>query len=331
MVLDFRKLQQRLEKAAPGSVYLLVGEETYLHQEAVNLFKNKVVDPGTADFNCDVFDVGSVTSAHVRDAAEMLPMMSPQRLVIYRGVDRLADKDWEVLLPIIENPVDSTVFILCGESVDKRKKHYKKIAEKAVIVELNPPYENQLGEWLDYLAFQLGLRLSREAAQLIAQFVGTSLTEIHNELVKMRDYLGARTQVEAPDVLAVVTHSRVDRIFDFTDAIGRKDKVNALNSLANLLEHGQNEVGVVAMLARHFRILRQIQDGMKKGLSGARLCSRAGIPPFLLKPYLGQVRNWDESKIRSAFVVLQDTDRALKSSSIPAHVWLENFVLKTCG
>ena len=45
---------------------------------------------------------------------------------------------------------------------------------------------------------------------------------------------------------------------------------------------------------------------------------------------MDQIRKWDESKIEQTFAVLQDTDRALKSSAVPPHVWLENFVLKTC-
>jgi DNA polymerase III subunit delta len=181
------------------------------------------------------------------------------------------------------------------------------------------------------LAFRRGIKATREAGQMLKQFVGTNLTELNNEIGKLQDYLGDRKQIEAADVLQVVSQTRVDRVFDLTDAIGRRDRATALHSLANLLEHGQSEVGVLAMITRHFRILSQIKDGQKDGLQGVRLSTKAGIPQFLLTQYLEQIRNWDESKIERTFTVLQDTDRALKSSSVPPHVWLENFVLKTCS
>ncbi len=331
VTLDFRKLQQRLEGGkTPAPLYLLMGDEAFLVQEAVGLLKQNSVDVGTQDFNCDVFDTSENSPEQVRDAAEVMPMMSPRRFVVYRGVDELKDKEWEQLFPLLENPVDSTVLVLTCEALDKRKKAYKRLVEKAVVVELKLPYENQVLDWIDYLAHRQQLTISREAAQMMRQFVGTNLTEIHNELMKLRDYLGERKQVEAQDVLQVVSQTRVDKIFDLTDAIGRCDKVNALHSLANLLEHGQSEVGVLAMISRHFRILSHLRDGQKEGLNGQRLSTKAGIPQFLLGQYLEQIRHWDEPKIAKTFAVLLDTDRALKSSSVPSHVWLENFVLQTC-
>ena len=330
MILDLRKLQQRLEGKEPAPVYLLMGEETFLVQEALAVLKAKTLDEGTADFNCDIFEANEIPAGQVKDAAEMLPMMSPRRFVVYRGVDDLKDKDWEVLFPLFERPVESTVFVLTCESLDKRKKSYKKLTEAAVVVELKRPYDSQVPEWIDYLAFRAGVKITREAAQLLRQFVGANLTEINNEIGKLKDYVGERVQVEAQDVLQVVSQTKVDRIFDLTDAIGRRDRGAALHTLANLLEHGQSEVGVLAMITRHFRILSQLKDGQRDGLSGQRLSTKAGIPAFLLNQYMDQIRQWDETKIEKTFVVLQDTDRALKSSSVPPHVWLENFVLKTC-
>jgi len=331
VTLDLRKLQQRLEGGkAPAPLYLLMGDEAFLVQEAVGLLKESSVDVSLRDFNCDVFDTSENSPEQVRDASESLPMMSTKRFVLYRGVDDLNDKDWEKLYPLLENPVDSTVLVMTCEALDKRKKAYKRLVEKAVVVELKRPYENQILDWVEYLAHREGLTVSREAAQMMRQFIGTNLTEIHNELIKLRDYLGERKEINPQDVLQVVSQTRVDRIFDLTDAIGRRDKVTALHSLANLLENGQSEVGVLAMISRHFRILSAMREGQKEGLSGPRLATKAGVPQFLLTQYLDQLRHWDDAKINKTFAVLLDTDRALKSSSVPSHVWLENFVLQTC-
>ncbi len=87
MTLDLRKLQQRLEGKDPAQIYLLIGEETFLVQEALAVLKAKCLEEGTAEFNCDIFDAGEASASQVRDAAEMLPMMSPRRFVVYRGVD----------------------------------------------------------------------------------------------------------------------------------------------------------------------------------------------------------------------------------------------------
>jgi len=327
---DLRKLQQRLETHAPSMLYVLAGDEPFLQEEALQLIKAKSVDAGTIDFNYDSFYAGDVKAIQVKDAVQMLPMMSPRRLVVYRNVDELKDKDWEDLFDLFDAPIDSTTFVLTCENLDKRKRYYKKLAEHAIWVDLKRPYDNQIPDWIDYLGFRKGLKVSREAAQLMKQFVGVNLTEINNELEKLKSYVGERNQVGVEDVLAIVSRARVDRIFDLTDAIGHADKAAALHSLANLLEHGQSEVGALAMIARHIRILSNLKEGQRDGLTGPKLCAKAGIPQFLLTQYMSQTKAWSDDKLTKTIGILHDTDRALKSSSIPSHVWLENFILKTC-
>lgn len=327
---DLRKLQQRLETHSPSALYVLAGDEPFLQEEALQLIKSKAVDAGTIDFNYDSFYAGDVKAVQVKDAVQMLPMMSPRRLVVYRNVDELKDKDWEDLFDLFDSPIDSTTFVLTCENLDKRKRYYKKLAEHAIWVDLKRPYDNQIPDWIDYLGFRKGLKVSREAAQLIKQFVGVNLTEINNELEKLKSYVGDKNQVGVEDVLAIVSRARVDRIFDLTDAIGHADKAAALHSLANLLEHGQSEVGALAMIARHIRILSHLKEGQRDGLTGPKLCAKAGIPQFLLNQYLSQTKAWSDDKLTKTIGILHDTDRALKSSSIPSHVWLENFILKTC-
>ena len=100
--------------------------------------------------------------------------------------------------------------------------------------------------------------------------------------------------------------------------------------LANLLEHGQNEVGVVSMITRHIRILSIVREGMRSGLSGQRLSAKAGVPNFFLRDYMDQARAWGDPKIRMTMDVLYETDKALKSSPVSAHIWLENLIIKTC-
>jgi DNA polymerase-3 subunit delta len=89
-------------------------------------------------------------------------------------------------------------------------------------------------------------------------------------------------------------------------------------------------MGILALVLRQLRIFALINAGMKKGFSGQRLSSYVGVPEFFLKKYMIQARHWDEGKIQIAIRALTETDRALKSSRVSSHIWLENFILKTC-
>ncbi len=327
---DLRRLQMHLQKGAPQSLYLFVGEEFFLINEALQGLRKVVLNEGAADFNYDQFFAGEDDSVKIRDTIEMLPMMSPRRLVIVRQAEVLKEKDWEILNPILEFPVESTTLVFVADKVDKRKKSFKRLEEKAVVVELSRPYENQLAPWVEYIAAKYGLAIQDEAVSLLRQLIGASLTELNNELVKLRDFIGDRKTVESDDVLKVVSRSRVDSVFELTNAIGKRDRAQALQTLAYLLEQGQNEVGAVAMIARHLRILSVVRDGVKEGLPTGKLCVKAGIPQFFLKDYQSQARSWSEDKITRTVHALKDTDKALKSSPVSAHIWLENFIIKAC-
>ncbi len=329
-VWDLRKLQLNCESKTVQTLYLIASEDLFLIQEALSALKTAALQDVNLDFNSDSFFAPDTQASHVRDTAEMLPMMSPRRVVIYRNVDVLKEKDWEVLFPLFDSPVESTTFILVAEKIDKRKKYYKKIYDNGVIVELKRPFENQMPMWIDYIARKSGLTIHKEAIELIEQFVGINLAEINNEIVKLQAYLGDRTEIRAEDVMQVVSQSRVESVFELANAIGKNDRAQALTSLAHLLEQGQNEVGALALITRHIRIIANLNDGLDQGLSGIKLATKAGIPQFFLTEYLSQAKRWKQPKIKQTLHSLLETDRALKSSPISPHIWLENFILQTC-
>lgn len=326
-VWDLRRLQVSVEKKTPGPLFLVAGEDAFLVSEALASLKKSALQDVNADFNSDLFFAPDTPAAHVRDTVEMLPMMSPRRLVVYRGIDNLKEKDWEALYPLFNSPVDTTTFILVAEKIDKRKKYYKKIYDVGVIVELKRPYDNQIPIWIEYIVQRAGLTIQREAVQLLQQFVGVNLAEINSEVCKLGAYIGERTEIRPADILQVVSQSRVESVFDLANAIGRGDRAQALTCLAHLLEQGQSEVGALALITRHIRILATLNEGLEQGLSGAKLSTKAGIPQFFLQEYLNQVRLWNDTKIRKTMKSLLETDRALKSSSISPHIWLENFIM----
>lgn len=328
---DLRRLQIETDRSGVLPLYLLEGEESFLVDEALNVLKSKCLDGGPTDFNSDTFYCPENKSENVRDTVEMLPMMSPKRLVVYRDIHILKDKDWENLAPIVENPVESTCFILVASKIDKRKKFFKKVSQNGQVIELKTPFENQIPMWIDYIVGRRGLSIEPEARALVQQFVGNNLAEIQSEIGKIHVYLDDRKSISSDDVLKVISRSKVENVFDLASAIGKNDRAGALTCLAKLLEYGQSEIGALALVSRHIRILSVLKEGSRAGLSGARLSAKAGIPNFFLGEYMNQTKLWTEKKIQKTILSLQETDKALKSSPISSHIWLENFIIKTCS
>lgn len=329
-LIDSQKLYKDLEKGSLSPLYFLFGEEPYLLNQCVERFKYAVLNEGASDFNYDLFYASDADTGRVTDAVETLPMMAARRLVILKEAQELSDKEWASLEPLFASPVDSTVFVVFANRIDKRKKTIRLLMDKADCVEFKKPYENEVPRWIKYIASNLGLGIADDAIHLLHKLVGNHLTEIEAELTKLGDYVGGQRKIEVSDVAAVVSRSKEESVFDFTKAVGLNDRVKALEHLVHLMDQGQSEVGIVSLLARHIRILLTIKKGLNEGLNGAKLAHYAQVPPYFLESYLEQTREWSVKKLEQTLVILSETDKALKSSPLSSAIWLENMVLKTC-
>lgn len=330
MEFNLQDFQKRIS-THPRPVYLLYGEEEFLVDQAITLFNQYVVDEGTRDFNYDVFYAKETQPSTILDVAETLPMMATRRVVVIKDVEKWNEPEWSSFEKYFEDPSDSTVLVLVAKSVDKRKKTIKRLIESAEAIEFKKLYDNQVPQWIQYMVQRAGLTIERDAVALLQQFVGNNLLDIQGEVQKLAQYLGDRKQILVKDVIDVVSKIKVQSVFDLSRAIGESDKAKALLCLSQLLAHGQNEVAILALISRHVRILRLVKKAKQEGQKGAQIASRAGVSPYFLTEYEAQSRNWTDKKIEKTVKALLDTDRALKSSPLSSHIWLENFIIQTCN
>ena len=330
---SYQDFVRSVEAGNISNIYVLMGEEPFLLDDALKKLEPVVLGQGLRDFNLNLFYVSDADASAIRDAVETLPMMATARMIVVKEAHELSEKDWEQLVPLIENPVPSSVLVLVASKFDKRKKTVKLLFDQSAVYNFKRPYGPQVSDWIVKLAHAQHLKFKTEAIGIFRDLVGESLQDINSELIKLAQYVGgtaAKPGLITPDIiLDVASRRKVDSIFELTNAIGEGDRAAALTSLVHLLDAGESPVGIVVMVTRHIRILKAIADGLKQGITGPRLGQHAGVAPFFLNSYLGQVKRWNQRKIEQALEALADTDRALKSSPVSAHIWLENMVLTT--
>ena len=312
-------------------IFCFFGEEGFLVQWLKKRLVSALLDDSTRDFNLNEFSGDDAEGMRIRDAMETLPMMAQFRVVVVQRADLLKERDWELLDTVLSNPPDGLVVCLTAEKIDRRKKVIKQMADHGVFIECKRPYDNQLPEWVSYIAASHAVQIEWDAARLLVETSGGQLFELDSEIQKLKNYIVPRTQIQKEDVQKTASSSRIESVFEFTDAVGRNDRVAALSSLARLLDQGQNEIGVIALTARHVRILRLAIEASKEGLSGPKLAARLGVSPYFVKNYLEQSRCWNLKKVEATLEALLDTDRALKTSSIDGAIWLENLILRVTG
>lgn len=312
-------------------VYYVVGQEDFFISEIKETFKKTVIsEKSTLDFNHDEVFAGDTSTADLLTLWETLPFMSNQRLIFCYKSDNFQAKDWEKIIPFLHQSIKTTVLVYFFEKKDHRKKHFKILKKQAVELSAEPLPEWKLAPWLDFIAKKEGMEFSSSSKSLFSQMVGPHLKDIQSELKKLKHYLGNNKKASDADVIACTSRLKTESIFQLTESIGKRDTVQALKALTHLLEQNQNEMSILSMLARHIRILSKLKSGEKQKIQNKLLASESGIHPFFLKTYLAQTPLWSEHHINQAISCLLSTDKQLKSSTIPASFWLENFILRTC-
>lgn len=326
--IEAEEFYSKIKSETLGPVVLITGEEPYLVRQCLQQIETQFVHPEMQDFNFTVYYGADADLEQVRDNVETLPTFAPRRVVFLKEAHEMSDSDWEILEPVFQNPVESTLFVITALRVDKRKKYLKSLSEAGTCVEFKKLYDNQIPSWIQYMCQVEGLQISEDANHLLHKLVGSHLLEVEGELLKLKEYISPRTRIEVSDVAQVVSKAREESVFQWTEAVAAKDRIKALELLASLLDQGQSEVGIVVLMARHVRLLLKIKKGIELGYSGPRLAQYVQVPPYFLTGYLKQASLWSVSGLERVLLTLNETDKALKTSPLSAPLWLENMVLK---
>ncbi|TAL12139.1 MAG: DNA polymerase III subunit delta [Nitrospirae bacterium] len=237
-------------------LYLVVGEEGLLRDEAVAAIRAAVLGPdetNTGAFNCDVVYGDETDASELLTLCSNLPMFAARRLVVVRDVGDLRAKEAERLLPYLEAPVETTCLVLTGRKVDGRVKFFQALKRVAVAVDCEPLEARALPAWIRDEAAALGLSLDDPARALLQEASGGDLGVLRREMEKLSAYVAPPKAVTVADVEAVQGADTGGTVNDLVGALRRKDRGQALRALTKVLDSGEPPLKVLGFLAWNWR------------------------------------------------------------------------------
>lgn len=163
---------------------------------------------------------------------------------------------------------DGQRFIVSAVSVHRGWPIYKALKAAGEVIEFNPPEKGkEAGQATeDYVANafrEAGLQPARGVIEIFLDRTGRDTRQIRNEVEKLRLYVGARKEVRAEDVRAIVSATREAISWDLTEAMGKRNLPGALGLLRQLLAQRESPQMIIAMIESRLRdliVLRQCLD-----------------------------------------------------------------------
>ena len=307
-------------------VYLLMGPEELLCREAFEMLREKVLTPGSADFDLSEFEGGAATASEILDAANTFPMMSARRLVVVHKAGKIREEDQEALLAGIETLSPKTVLVLWAGELDRRRKFYRTFQQRHCVCEFQGLKEAALERWAAARLRAAGYKLSPEGLKRVTEMVGSDLQTLAAELDKLMLYAGGAKTIPAEAIDGLVRSSRQYTIFELTDAVAARDRNRALVLLASLLGMGEHPLVVVTMLARHCRQILIARECLAQRVPRREIAAEAGVPFFVLDKFLGQAQRAERAVIDDMILRLAAIDKQLKSSALDGRMLLEGLI-----
>jgi DNA polymerase-3 subunit delta len=244
----------------------------------------------------------------------------------------LAAADQDALTPYLDRPAPDTFLLMTDVAVDFRKKLFKaiKACSAAQVIELRPLYADELGAWVERRARQKDVRLSVDMAQLVSELSGPDLASMDSALDKLSLYVGKGASPDEAQLRQVLGDTRLRTIFELTRHLGQRDLIRAGQALHQMLDRGESSVGILAMIARHFRLVWRVRDGRSQGLSGRNLATHAGCHPMFVQEYERDAKVFSDERLAELFCGIHDTELALKSTPLDEKVVLDQLLFDVC-
>lgn len=222
-VMTYEEIVRDIRAGKFQPVYFLHGEEPYFIDQIEEAIDRYALPEAEKGFNQTILYGKDINHLNLLDQLRRYPMMSERQVVILREAQEM--KTLGDLSGYAENPMPSTVFVVCHKhkKYDMRSKLAKALSARGVVFESKKLYDNQVPDWIAGYCKSKKLGIETPAAALLAEYLGTDLAKIANELEKLTLNLPAGTAINAAHIQEFIGISKDYNVYELQRAFATRD------------------------------------------------------------------------------------------------------------
>ena len=317
--MKFSEFQKYVPKT-DSNVFVFVCEDDLLVEESRDVWMR--ILPGNwvlEKLHSKEFE--DVESSRLMDEALTPSLFSQSRALLVANAEKVSKRRIADLTALNEVQGSSLKIIL----ICTNQRSAQGWMRAFPVIEIDPLRPAEVAKWL-----MDRYSVPADVARYVVENAGTDLYPLHNEMEKLRTYVGEGRGIEIRDVDASLLRSEKFGPFELDDAILARDYKKAVYVLGAMLDEGMEPLQI---LARIVRVWRQLFIG--KGLSGKQsardVATAAGVPGFKAAEFAAGCRKYDWGHLASGFRDLLGADRAFKSSSPNVEAYFNIMLWKLVG
>ncbi len=291
-------------------LYCLMGDEPFYIDRLESIITQKVMPESNRDFDMELLYGSDVDGMRVADSCRQFPMLGEKRLVVVREAQQMrAGQD--ALAAYCQNPMDTTVLVLCHKSgkMDTRKALGKAISANGVIFESKRVYDSALPSFIKGYLKDKGKEIDEKAVQMLVEHVGADLTRMSSELDKLTIAIPEKSRVTSAIVEDQTGMSKDFNNYELLGALAEKSKSQA----AQIVKYYNNNPRSFALPATLSLMFAFYSDLMQAYYSPDK--SENGIAEWLGMPnwkvrreIMPAMRNYSGRRVMNILSMIRETD-----------------------
>ncbi|MBQ3783844.1 MAG: DNA polymerase III subunit delta [Lachnospiraceae bacterium] len=317
-------IDEHIKKNEFSNMYLLFGKEDYLKITYRNKLRKTIISPDDS-MNYSYFEGKDIDETAVISMAGTVPFFSERRLIVVEnsGVFKRQNELSEFLSSLPE----TTFLVFVEQEVDKRSKLYKAVQKSGTVVELNGLEEKDLKLWVATYLHQSQKKITEQNIMYMLNKTGVDMQNLKNELDKLISYSASEDVITREMIDEICVAQTEGKIFEMIDAIGMRNQDRALQLYYDLLAVREKPMSILFLLIRHFNILIQLKELANEGAANGVIASKVGVPPFAVRKYIGQAKNFKNSEIRDCLEQCAEVEQQVKTGLLLDQIGVELLII----
>ena len=323
---DVIKIVNDIKSKNYKPIYFLCGEETYYIDRISDLIEKSVLTEDEKSFNQVVLYGRDTTVEEIVSTAKRFPMMSDYQVVIVKEAQNLS-KTFDKFESYAVNPQLTTILVFAyRDKPDGRKKIFKTIKDKGVWFESKKLYDNQVPDWIVKELKGQNYGIEPKAAAMLAEFLGTDLSKINNELEKLKIVFPEGHIFTPKNIEENIGFSKDYNVFELKSALATRNQQKAYTIIHNFAANPKDNP-IVVVSGQMFAFFAQLlQYHGLKDKSKFNAAKVLGVNPFFMDEYATASKNYPMRKVSQIIEIIRDMD--VKSKGVGSGSMKEADMLK---
>lgn len=340
--MNYQEILSDLKQKKYYPIYVLQGEEPYYIDLISDYIEQNILTEEEKDFNQTIVYGKDTSVEQIITMARRYPMMANYQVIIVKEAQNIQfvkrggksksedDESNEqseesisasssALVQYAENPLKSTILVICNKykKIDGTSKFMKTVAKMGCVFTSDKIADWNLAQWIENYLRDEKLDFDYNIPNLLAEYLGSDLQKIANEITKLRNAVPGLKRVTADIIEKYIGISKEYNDLELVDAFAARnaEKVFRIINYYAMNPKDNPPQRTIPMLFSFFKNILILHYNLQRG--DDELSKILGLNKFIIiKKYKPAMRNYPAMKTFKIISLLREYD--LKTKGVNA-------------